>query len=52
MIIEAFERDSDNKIYAIEGELRVFLNDEYVAHHKPQVGDEIDQDNIEPPANQ
>jgi len=52
MIIEAFERDIENKIYAIEGELKVFLHDEYVAHHKPQVGDEIDHNNIEPPANQ
>jgi hypothetical protein len=52
MKIEAFERDAENKIYAIEGEVKVFLNEAFVAHHKPQVDDEIDENNIEQPANQ
>jgi len=52
MIIEAFERDSDNQIWAVEGEVKVLLHPEFVALHKPQVGDEIDHESIEPPANQ
>jgi hypothetical protein len=52
MIIEAFERDSDNQIWAVEGEVKVLLHPEFVALHKPQVGDEIDHKSIEPPANQ
>jgi hypothetical protein len=52
MIIEAFERDSDNQIWAVEGEVKVLLHPEFIALHKPQVGDEIDHENIEPSANQ
>ena len=52
MIIEAFERDIENKIWAIEGEVKVLLHEAFIALHKPQVGDEIDHENIEPPANQ
>jgi hypothetical protein len=51
MKIEAFERDIENKIWAIEGEVKVLLNEAFVAHHKPQIGDEIDENNIEQPAN-
>ena len=51
MKIEAFERDIENKIWAVEGEVKVLLNEAFVALHKPQVGDEIDENTIEPPAN-
>lgn len=52
MIIEAFERDSENQIWAVEGEVKVLLHSEFIALHKPQVGDEIDHENIDPPVNQ
>ena len=51
MKIEAFERDSENKIWAVEGKVKVFLHEAFIALHKPQVDDEIDENNIEPPAN-
>ena len=52
MIIEEFIRDAENKIWAVEGEVKVLLHDAFIALHKPQVGDEVDHENIEPPANQ
>jgi len=52
MIIEALERDIENKIWAVEGEVKVLLHEAFIALHKPQVGDEIDHESIEPPANQ
>ena len=52
MKIEDFERDIENKIWAFEGEVKVLLNEAFIALHKPQVGDEIDENSIEPPANQ
>lgn len=51
MKIEAFERDIENKIWAVEGEVKVLLHEAFISFHKPQVGDEIDENNIEPPAN-
>ena len=52
MIIEEFIRDVENKIWAVEGEVKVLLHDAFIALHKPQIGDEIDHENIELPANQ
>ena len=52
MIIEAFQRDFDNQIWAVEGEVKVLLSEAFIALHKPQVGDEIDHESIEPSANQ
>ena len=49
MKIEAFERDIENKIWAVEGEVKVLLSEAFVSLHKPQVGDEIDENSIEPP---
>ena len=41
MIIEAFKRCELNKVWGlIEGEW-VHIKEEYLAHHKPQVGHEI-----------
>ena len=51
MKIEAFERDAENKIWAVEGEVKVLLNEAFITLHKPQVGDEIDENSIEPPDN-
>ncbi len=51
MIIEEFERDAENKVYAIEKKVKVLLHEAFLALHKPQVGDEIDENSIEPPDN-
>ena len=47
MKIENFERDIDNQIWAVEGEVKVLLSEAFVSLHKPQVGDEIDENSIE-----
>jgi hypothetical protein len=44
MIIDDFTRDEDNQIWAICGADKVHLSAEYIAAHKPQVGDEIVQE--------
>ena len=48
MKIEAFQRDFDNQIWAVEGEVKVLLSEAFISLHKPQVGDEIDENSIEP----
>lgn len=52
MKIQSFERDAENQIWAVEKKVKVLLNEAFIALHKPQIGDEIDENNIEPPANQ
>jgi hypothetical protein len=44
MIIDDFTRDEDNQVWAICGADKVHLSFEYIAAHKPQVGDEIVQE--------
>lgn len=44
MIIDDIIRDEQNEIWAICGEDKFHLSAEYVAAHKPQVGDELVQD--------
>ena len=44
MIIDDFTRDEENQIWAICGTDKVQLSAEYIAAHKPQVGDEIVQE--------
>jgi hypothetical protein len=44
MIIDDFTRDEENQIWAICGKDKVQLSAEYIAAHKPQVGDEIVQE--------
>ena len=41
MIIDDIIRDEQNEIWAICGDEKVHLSSEYVAAHKPQVGDEL-----------
>ena len=41
MIIEDIIRDEQNEIWAISGSDKVHLSAEYVAKHKPQIGDEL-----------
>jgi hypothetical protein len=41
MIIDDIIRDEQNEIWAICGKDKVHLTAEYVAAHKPQVGDEL-----------
>jgi len=41
MIIDDIIRDEQNEIWAICGDEKIHLTAEYVAAHKPQVGDEI-----------
>lgn len=47
MIIDSFERDADNQIWAICGTDKVQLSAEYIAKHKPQEGDEIVEETAE-----
>ncbi|CAB4175818.1 hypothetical protein UFOVP996_33 [uncultured Caudovirales phage] len=44
MIIDDFTRDEENQVWAICGADKVHLSAEYIAAHKPQVGDEIVQE--------
>ena len=44
MIIDDIVRDEQNEIWAICGADKVHLSAEYVAAHKPQVGDELVQE--------
>ena len=44
MIIDDIIRDEQNEIWAICGKEKVHLSADYVAAHKPQVGDEIVQE--------
>ena len=44
MIIDDIIRDEQNEIWAICGADKVHLSAEYVAAHKPQVGDELVQE--------
>jgi hypothetical protein len=41
MIIDDFKRDEENQVIAICGKKQVPLTAEYIAAHKPQIGDEI-----------
>jgi hypothetical protein len=41
MIIDDFIRNEENQVVAICGETQVVLTAEYIATHKPQIGDEI-----------
>ena len=48
MIIDDFIRNEENQVVAICGKKQVVLTAEYIATYKPQVGDEIDENSIEP----
>jgi hypothetical protein len=41
MIIDDFIRNEENQVVAICGKKQVVLTAEYIATHKPQIGDEI-----------
>ena len=41
MIIEEFVRDEANEIYAVVAGEKIHLTTEYVAIHKPQIGDTL-----------
>jgi hypothetical protein len=41
MIIDEFFRDEQNEIWVICGDQKIHLTAQYVATHKPQVGDEV-----------
>jgi len=44
MIIDEFVRDEANQVWAICGKDKVQLSSEYIVTHKPQIGDEIVQE--------
>jgi hypothetical protein len=48
MIIEEFVRDEANEIYAVVAGEKIHLTAEYVAIHKPQVGDTLVEQTVEP----
>ena len=52
MIIDDFKRNEANEVIAICGKKEIPLNAEYIAEFKPQVGDEIVQNEpvVEAPA--
>jgi hypothetical protein len=41
MIIDNFIRNEENQVVAICGKKQIVLTAEYIATHKPQIGDEI-----------
>ena len=41
MIIDDFKRNEANEVVAICGEKEIVLSAEYIAAHKPQIGDEL-----------
>jgi hypothetical protein len=41
MIIDEFFRDEQNEIWVVCGDEKIHLTAEYVAAHKPQIGDEV-----------
>jgi len=41
MIVDSFKRDEENEVIAICGDVEIPLTAEYIAQHKPQVGDEL-----------
>lgn len=43
MIIESFKRNEENEVVAVCGDKEIVLSEEYVAEHKPQVGDDIEE---------
>ena len=43
MIIESFKRNEENQVVAVCGDEEIVLSEEYIAEHKPQVGDTIEQ---------
>jgi hypothetical protein len=47
MIIEEFVRDEANEIFAIVAGEKIHLTTEYVATHKPQIGDTLVEETIE-----
>jgi hypothetical protein len=47
MIIEEFVRDEANEIYAVVAGEKIHLTTEYVATHKPQVGDTLVEETVE-----
>jgi hypothetical protein len=52
MIIDDFIRNEENQVVAICGDEKVVLTAEYIAAHKPQIGDEIvkEEPAVEAPA--
>jgi hypothetical protein len=48
MIIEEFVRDEANEIYAVVAGEKIHLTTEYVATHKPQIGDTLVEQTVEP----
>ena len=49
MIIEDFVRDEANEIYAVVAGEKIHLTAEYVATHKPQIGDTLVEETVETP---
>lgn len=49
MIIEEFVRDEANEIYAVVAGEKIHLTAEYVATHKPQIGDTLVEETVENP---
>jgi len=47
MIIEEFVRDEANEIYAVVAGEKIHLTSEYVAAHKPQIGDTLVEETVE-----
>ena len=47
MIIDNFVRDDQNEVWAICGDEKVHLDSAYIATYKPQIGDEIAQEEPE-----
>lgn len=47
MIIEDFVRDEANEIYAVVAGEKIHLTAEYVANHKPQIGDTVVESTVE-----
>ena len=41
MIIDDFFRDEQNEVWVVCGDKKVHLTAEYIAAHKPQIGDEV-----------
>ena len=46
MIIEDFVRDEANEIYAVVAGEKIHLTTEYVATHKPQIGDTLVEETV------
>jgi hypothetical protein len=46
MIIEDFVRDEANEIYAVVAGEKIYLTNDYVVAHKPQIGDTLVDDTV------